>query len=68
MDADLAVAQSQSYSITTATGSRTLSRADSAEIKNNIRYWRAEVNALEAERNGVSGGGFISVGSFKRRG
>lgn len=40
--ADLAVASGQSYTI----GSRTLHRADSAEIKANIGYWERRVQTL----------------------
>jgi hypothetical protein len=41
--AEKAVATSQSYSI----GSRSLTRANLAEIRKSIEYWRNEVAALE---------------------
>lgn len=40
--ADVAVANSQSYSI----GGRSLTRADSKEIKGNIKYWNDRVVEL----------------------
>jgi len=47
--ADLAVATGQSYSI----GSRSLTRANAAEIRANIDYWNRKVEALS---RGGSGG------------
>lgn len=44
MDADDAVASSQTYSI----GDRSLSRANSKEIKDNITFWNAEVKRLSS--------------------
>lgn len=44
--ADLAVASGQAYTI----GSRSLTRANSAEIAKQIAYWSAEVTRLEAGR------------------
>lgn len=43
MDAELAVATGQSYTI----GSRTLTRANLTEIRNAIDYWNKKVIALE---------------------
>lgn len=43
IEAEKAVATSQSYSI----GSRSLTRANLAEIRKSIEYWRNEVAALE---------------------
>lgn len=37
--ADAAVASNQSYSINTGGSARQLTRADAAEIRNNIEYW-----------------------------
>jgi len=42
MAADAAVASGQSYTI----GGRSLTRAQSAEIRNNIDYWEAKVKKL----------------------
>lgn len=44
--ASLAVAQSQSYEITSGGGSRKLERADAAAIASQVKYWQAQVNAL----------------------
>lgn len=43
VEAEMAVATSQSYTI----GSRSLTRANLAEIRKAIEYWRNEVAALE---------------------
>lgn len=48
MDAYKACASSQSYTI----GSRSLSRANLSEIKDQIEYWRNEIAALEAGTGG----------------
>jgi hypothetical protein len=47
MEADTAVATGQSYSI----GSRSLTRAHSAEIRANIKYWNDMVQRLS--RGGI---------------
>jgi hypothetical protein len=45
--ASLAVASNQEYEIDTGSaGRRRLKRADAAEIRKQIDYWRATVNAL----------------------
>lgn len=46
--ADLAVSKGQVYSV----GSRTVTRADAAEIRENVEYWEARVNRLA---NGSTG-------------
>ncbi|GAB5376481.1 MAG: hypothetical protein AcusKO_29430 [Acuticoccus sp.] len=46
--ADAAVAGGQSYTITTATGSRSLTRADVAEIRKQVDYWNGWVRQLSA--------------------
>lgn len=49
-------AQSQSYEITTADGaSRRLTRADAAEIREQIKYWSGQVNDLSAAAATTSG-------------
>ena len=48
--ADLAVAQNQSYSV----AGRSLSRADSAEIRQNIAHWRGEVQRLSVTSSTAS--------------
>lgn len=49
MDADLAVSLGQEYRI----GARWLTRANAAEIAERIRYWRREVERLQAGRAGA---------------
>ena len=46
LEAELACTTNQSYTI----GSRTLTRADLAEIRNTIKYWAEIVTKLEAAR------------------
>ena len=46
LEADLALATGKSYRI----GSRNLTRADAAEIKERIQFWSNEVERLEAGR------------------
>ena len=46
LKADEAVATSQSYTISTADGSRSLTRANVAEIRKQIDYWQGHVNRL----------------------
>jgi len=47
--ADLATATGQSYRIST----RSLTRADAAEIRRNIEHWERVVSRLESGRRGV---------------
>lgn len=44
LEAELTCTTNQSYTI----GSRTLTRADLAEIRNTIKYWAGIVDSLEA--------------------
>ena len=46
LEAELACTTNQSYTI----GSRTLTRADLAEIRNTIKYWAGIVAKLEAAK------------------
>ena len=46
LEAELACTTNQSYTI----GSRTLTRADLAEIRNTIKYWAGMVTKLEAAK------------------
>ena len=49
--ADTATAAGQSYSIAAGNGSRTVTRANASEIRNNIVFWEAKVDALS--RGGI---------------
>jgi uncharacterized small protein (DUF1192 family) len=49
LDAEMAVAMGQSYRI----GSRELTRANVADIRERINYWRREVERLESGRSGI---------------
>ena len=46
LQADIATATGKQYKI----GSRTLTRADAAEIRERISFWEAEVTRLESGR------------------
>ena len=55
LEADAALQSSQSYSI----GTRTLTRADASEIRENIEYWNNWVTKLSrtgARANRIKGG------------
>lgn len=44
--ASLAVASNQAYEISTGTGTRRLTRANAAEIREQVKYWEQRVLAL----------------------
>jgi hypothetical protein len=44
--ASTAVSHSQSYTLATESGSRSLTRADAAEIRQHIRFWDKQVRRL----------------------
>ena len=50
LDAEAKVLAGQSYSISTGSGSRTLTRADLAEIQSGIKLWDARAKALNPSR------------------
>lgn len=50
LEADAACATGQSYKI----GTRSLTRADVAEIRERISFWRREVEKLSSRRKGGS--------------
>jgi hypothetical protein len=55
MTADAALASgAQSFSITTTSGGRSLTRADAAEVRRNLEFWDGKVREL-------AGGGGIRV-------
>jgi hypothetical protein len=59
--ASTAVAQNQAYTISTDTGSRSLTRANAREIQSNIEFWDKQVKRLS--RGGIRvRGGTVSHG------
>ena len=46
LKANLAVAQGQSYTIATESGSRTLTRANAGEILKQIQFWDTQLKRL----------------------
>jgi hypothetical protein len=48
--AELKVASGQEYEIDTGNGRRRLKRADLGQIREQIKYWRAEVGRLSGSR------------------
>lgn len=52
--ASRAVAAGQAFTISTATGSRTLTRADAKEVREMIDYWSAKVADLTPGRRRVA--------------
>jgi hypothetical protein len=52
LTASLKVAENQSYEIETGNGRRKLQRADAAEIRQQIEYWRKLVDQLTPSSSG----------------
>lgn len=52
--ASTAVARNQSYTVETATGRRQVTRADAAEIRQQIGFWEAKVVSLTRMTSGRS--------------
>lgn len=50
--ASIAVAGNQEYTIQTANGSRTLKRADAAEVREQVKYWQGVVARLTSPAAG----------------
>lgn len=48
LEADAAVARNQAYTV----ANRSMTRADAAEIRQNIDYWQSKVNELTASSGG----------------
>lgn len=61
--ANQAVSLGQSYSITTEHGSRSLTRAELSEIRNEITFWSRQVRELTAQAQGVRNPS-VSTASF----
>jgi hypothetical protein len=59
LDADQAVSSNQSYTQSIGGSSRTLTRADAAEIRNNIDYWDNWCRRLSRE-TGITAIGVIT--------
>lgn len=57
-EAALASSGAQSYTISTGSGSRTLTRVDLGEIRNQIDYWQGWVNRLG--RGGIRVGRMVA--------
>jgi uncharacterized protein DUF6148 len=55
LKANLAVSQGQSYTIATESGSRTLTRANAAEILKQIQFWDSQLKRLAREGIRVRG-------------
>jgi|GEM_PF-3793580 len=51
LEASLALATAQSYTITAAGTTRTLSRVDAAEVRQHLQFWEARVKALTPGAN-----------------
>ncbi len=50
LEADLKIAQMESYSFSTPSGQQTVSRSNPQNVRDNIRYWQNQVNALSAHQ------------------
>jgi hypothetical protein len=63
MAASTAVASGQAYSMSSGAGSRSLTRADAKEIRENIRFWNDMVKSLST---GSTSGPQINTGIPRR--
>jgi hypothetical protein len=54
LSAELALAQAQSYMITTPSGQRQVTRANLAEVRRTITYWQNQVDGLNTPRSRFS--------------
>lgn len=50
--AELALATSQSYTITTDGNSRTLTRANLPDVAKRVEYWRNQISIIERRASG----------------
>lgn len=48
LDAELKLAQAQSYSFSTPSGNRMVQRADLPEVRKQIAYWNGMIQAIQA--------------------
>lgn len=53
MAAEDAVASGQEYSIASNTGSRSLKRADLAEVREQVKFWNGQVKELSRGSSGM---------------
>lgn len=49
LDAELKLAQAQSYSFSTPSGNRMVQRADLPEVRKQIAYWSGMIQALQSQ-------------------
>lgn len=52
LEAELSITTGQSYTMTSANGSRTLTRANLTEVRNSIEYWNKKVEEAKAAQKG----------------
>ena len=54
LEAELSIANGQSYTLATTNGSRTLTRANLTEVRNSIAFWEKKVEEAKAATKGRS--------------
>lgn len=52
LEAELSIANGQSYTLATTNGSRTLTRANLTEVRNSIAFWEKKVEEAKAATKG----------------
>lgn len=52
LEAELSIANGQSYTLATTNGSRTLTRANLTEVRNSIAFWENKVEEAKAATKG----------------
>lgn len=52
LDAELKLAQAQSYSFSTPSGNRMVQRADLPEVRRQVAYWLGMIQAIQAAAAG----------------
>ena len=64
--ADLALAKNETYTISTPSGSRSLTRADGGIVKERIASWQRTVQTLRAEAAGAANPG-VKIATWSTR-
>jgi hypothetical protein len=59
LTASEAVAQNQSYTIATESGSRTLTRANAESILKQIQFWEQQLRQFKRQKSGISVRGHV---------
>ena len=64
--ANLALATNETYTISTPSGSRSLTRADQPAVRSEVNYWQRTLQTLRAEAAGVANPG-VKIATWSTR-